>query len=208
MFDDMFENDFTTIPLKNGCKLIYGTLKQQLLPTEEEMDKLWSIRPTQREEYNMYGKTIPVPRYFQFFSKAKLITAFSGQTFASDLLTCEGYPTRIMDQCPGMYNYNSTLINWYMTGNDYVSFHGDKERGLVQSSPIISISLGGSRRFQVKDNETKEMVFNKIINHGDCLIMHGKEFQYTYKHSIPKMVAKKDGIVSPRVNLTIRNYLR
>ncbi len=116
------------------------------------------------------------------------------------------YTSRVMEQCPDKYNYNSVLVNWYMTGNDYVSLHGDRERGLVQSTPIVSISLGGSRTFQVKKNDTKELVYQEMLNDGDCIIMKGTDFQHKYKHCIPKMIAKKHGTVLPRINLTIRSY--
>ncbi|AET42773.1 hypothetical protein EXVG_00124 [Emiliania huxleyi virus 202] len=206
-FKDIFQDgNYEVITLDHGCEVIRGKLRDELMPSEDEWTGMWNSRPTTRDTYSMYGKVVNVPRYFTFYSKRMLLTAFGGQTFCADMMNDASYTSRILEKCPDKYNYNSVLVNWYMTGADYVSLHGDRERGLVQSTPIISVSLGGSRIFHVKKDDTKELVFDKMLNDGDCIIMKGVDFQHKYKHSIPKMVAKKYGTVQPRVNLTIRSY--
>lgn len=206
-FKEMFENEqYQVINLKHDCEIIKGRMRADLMPTPDELTGLWDSRPKTRDTYSMYGKVVNVPRYFTFYSKRMLLTAFGGQTFCADMVKDASYTSRVMEQCPDKYNYNSVLVNWYMTGNDYVSLHGDRERGLVQSTPIVSISLGGSRTFQVKKNDTKELVYQEMLNDGDCIIMKGIDFQHKYKHCIPKMIAKKHGTVLPRINLTIRSY--
>lgn len=206
-FSSMFVSDsFEKIELKHNCFVLRGTLASNLMPSETELSGLWNDRPKTRNTYHIYGKTVDVPRYLKFYSLRNLLTAFGGQTFGADMVDDASYTARVLKACPSRYGYNSVLINWYMTGSDYVAMHGDKERGLVQTTPIISVSLGASRRFTIQDVATKEMVFDSILKNGECIIMSGSDFQYKYKHSVPKMVAKKHGVVGPRINLTLRQY--
>ncbi len=204
-FDEIIINR-KVIELDDGCRIIYGQLNKCLQPTENEKETLWSERPLQRHMYTMYGKQIPAPRFFKFYSSQEINVGFGGQSFHSDArVNTVEYGNRILESMPLKYGYNSMLLNWYMTEKDYVAFHGDKERGLVQTTPIISISIGGSRRFQIMKND-KTMVFDQMIHDNDVIIMQGQNFQYKYKHSIKKAL-KRDGVVNPRINITLRRYI-
>lgn len=40
---------------------------------------------------------------------------------------------------------NHVLIQYYRTGNDYISEHSDKTIDVVQDSKIVNVSLGAER---------------------------------------------------------------
>ena len=122
-------------------------------------------------------------------------------------------------ECPRQQPiYNTVLANWYPSGNDYIGWHGDREKGIESRiAPIISVSLGAGRRFQVRKDANKanhenpntknaKPLVDILLEDGDCVIMGGAEFQTRFKHRVPKMVARKDGEVGARINLTIRRY--
>lgn len=46
-----------------------------------------------------------------------------------------------------------------------------------------------------------------MLGDCDCVVMGGPNFQHKFKHRVPKMVAKRDGLVGPRINLTVRKYV-
>lgn len=58
----------------------------------------------------------------------------------------------------------------------------------------------------MRDEASREVVFSDLLNDGDCMVMGGATFQTRFKHRVPKMVAKRDGVVGRRINLTIRKY--
>ena len=107
---------------------------------------------------------------------------------------------------PSACGHNAIVANWYPTGADYIGWHGDKEAQIDASAPIVSVSLGSSRRFQVREEASREYVFDELLGDGDCVVMGGPRFQRKFKHRVPKMVAQRDGEVGPRINLTVRRY--
>lgn len=96
------------------------------------------------------------------------------------------------------HNFNSCLVNLYRDGEDHMSYHADNEKELRINPVIFSLSLGESRDFYFKHNESKEVV-KLQLNNGDLLIMQGQT-QDCWKHSIPK----RSRIKNPRLNLTFR----
>jgi alkylated DNA repair dioxygenase AlkB len=92
---------------------------------------------------------------------------------------------------------NFVLVNYYRDGASYLGYHSDDETDLVSNTPIISISLGGSRDFHLKNIETGEVTKFKLQDR-DGLIMFG-DCQSRYKHAVPKRAHAQ-----PRLNLTFR----
>ncbi len=100
--------------------------------------------------------------------------------------------------------FNSALLNLYRDGRDSVAWHSDDEPELGADPLIASLSLGATRRFDLR---TKTTVGRRQIQipliHGSLLLM-GAGTQCVWQHRI----AKTTGAVGPRVNLTLRNILR
>ncbi len=99
------------------------------------------------------------------------------------------------------YNFNYCLLNLYNNGEDYIGMHSDDESDLTPFSPIVSLSLGETRHFDIhhKNNNDK---YRYDLNFGDIAVMGG-EFQKKFKHGIP--MQKK--ITKPRISLTFRNIV-
>lgn len=97
--------------------------------------------------------------------------------------------------------YNFTLVNYYSSGTDSISYHSDSERFLGPNPCIASISLGAPRDFMLRhvDYRTNGIPVQKFNLHdGDMVVMRGKT-QHKYQHAIPKR-AKAEG----RINITFR----
>lgn len=100
-------------------------------------------------------------------------------------------------------NYNSMLINWYDNGHHYIGSHSDKEECLDTSVPILSVSIGETRVFRVRDLENRVVLDHHMQNHS-YILMEGA-FQKEYKHEVPKVNGEKGGKLGPRVNVTFRS---
>jgi len=98
--------------------------------------------------------------------------------------------------------FNACLLNLYPDGDSSLSYHKDDEPEMDKFAPIVSFSLGATRKFYLKNDETKEV--EKIVhNEGELLIMNYPT-QEEWTHSIPKEKKVKE----PRISLTFRRFLR
>ena len=108
---------------------------------------------------------------------------------------------------------NCCNVNWYQNGADSVGWHSDDE-SLFQSKSddtlILSLSLGQSRKFEVKlmEHRDDDEITTVVLRNGDVLTMEGL-FQKYYVHRVPKQYAlggggKGGGGSRPRINLTWR----
>ena len=206
----LFDGNAEHLDLTSGCWLLRGKLRKKLQPSEQEVEDMWAAQPPHREKLEMYGKPVELPRLVQLYSAEPLtVRVLAGKEIHAQPLSKEtpGYLRRVLAGMPAEASYNSVLSNWYPSGNDYIGWHGDREKQIdSDTAPIVSISLGAPRRFQVRHEASRRLVFDHLLEDGECVVMGGAGFQQTYKHRVPKMVAKKDSDVKRRLNLTVRKY--
>jgi alkylated DNA repair dioxygenase AlkB len=99
-----------------------------------------------------------------------------------------------IEKVQGTYNY--CLLNLYRDGRDSVGWHADDERGMGDT--IASLSLGETRTFEIRHNETKQKMSFPVKN-GTLVIMTGT-MQRFWKHRVPRTTEE----VGERINLTYR----
>lgn len=83
------------------------------------------------------------------------------------------------------------FCNLYKNGSDYAPYHRDD-----YGCDIVSLSLGATRKFYFKNDETK-IVKEYQLKNGD-LFYFPLEINKNYKHSIPV----QKNIIEPRINIT------
>ena len=152
--------------------------------------------------YNItiYGKTHLFPRSMSWFGKVPY--TFSGVTLKQDVKPPE--PLRILlDLVRDTYSdkLNCCLLNYYKDGSDYINWHSDDEFIFDSKEPIVTLSVGGSRRFKVRSILNHSDVEEYDSGHGDIIVMP-PGFQQTHQHSIPKTSKQVD----PRLSFTFRSY--
>ncbi len=94
--------------------------------------------------------------------------------------------------------FNSVLLNLYRNGKDEIRWHSDKEEQLGTNPTIISLNLGESRTFHMKNKLNGENI-DYFMENGDLLIMH-ENCQINWLHAI----LKEKSVVKPRISLTFR----
>ena len=97
--------------------------------------------------------------------------------------------------------FNSVLVNLYRDGKDSVSWHSDNEAINGREPTIASVSLGATRRFDLRHKATKETV-RADLEDGSLLVMSGLS-QHCWVHQIAKTASQ----VGPRINLTFRRII-
>ena len=121
------------------------------------------------------------------------------QPLFDDLLTSPFWP-------PG-FSPDIVLINMYQNGEDSISPHADDEPEIDQTRPIVSVSLGATRTFNIRERflcpgEKQYKKASLALTHGQFLIML-PGMQKDHLHWIPK----EPHIVLPRINMTFRSYI-
>lgn len=155
----------------------------------------------QQGEIVLFGKKHATPRLEAFCADDQKSYGYSGQRLITHEFTKELNEIRQKLTLEIGTSFNSVLLNLYRTGNDSNGWHADNEPELGKNPIIASLSLGATRRFDLKHNTTKEQ-HSFHLNHGSLLIMGG-ELQHHWKHQI----AKTKKVNDPRINLTFRNII-
>lgn len=88
---------------------------------------------------------------------------------------------------------NECLVSYYQDGSAHVGWHRDG--GRVQGSPIVSVSLGGRRSFDVRSPAGEQWRWE--LGAGDLLVLGGDAAGW--KHRVPRRAH-----AGPRMSLTFR----
>lgn len=153
-----------------------------------------------QEEIKMYGKVFPVPRKTAWYGYEGFNYKYSGilcnpEPWTKELLDIK----KVIEFFLKEENFNSVLLNLYRDGNDKVSWHADDEKELGINPTIASVSLGATRRFDLKHKDDPDQKLQLELPSGSLVVMKGA-LQHHWLHQIP--VQKK--INQPRINLTFR----
>jgi alkylated DNA repair dioxygenase AlkB len=190
----------STINLENNSWIIYGNIPDSI---EYDFEKLWNLHPENYGSVMIYGKKIETPRYQQSFL---IPYYFSGLTHEAIDLPNEFNKFMVWSNSLEINSkFNQALVNWYANGHHYIGAHSDSTIQLVKDSPIMSISLGESRKFRIRDRKTKKIVLDLEMKDRTYIIMGG-EMQTFYTHEVPKINGIKGENTGKRINITFRNF--
>jgi alkylated DNA repair dioxygenase AlkB len=159
-------------------------------------EQLMALTPWRQEIATVMGRRVPIPRLTAWHGAAGYVYSGIKMTPASwnpSLLEIKA----VAEACAG-HAFNSVLLNLYRDGRDSVSWHADNEPGLGRNPVIASVSLGATRRFQMKHRGRAARIVLDLPS-GSCLIMAGAT-QHHWLHQVPKTAQP----VGPRINLTFR----
>ena len=178
-----------------------ATLYHDFLDAQFAMRAFNQIRDESQWEHpeiTIFGNTVLEPRLSTWHNELGEGYKYSGvmrraQPFSKTL-------SDIRKRCSEVTNtpFNSALVNFYRNGQDGVGWHSDNEACNGPEPTIASVSLGATRRFDMRHRKTGETI--KIqLESGSLLVMAGKSQQY-WVHQ----VAKTKRVHEPRINLTFR----
>ena len=95
--------------------------------------------------------------------------------------------------------FNSVGLNLYRDGSDSVALHNDKTEQLVVGAPIAILSLGQTRRMQIRAKEGRRGSIFVELEAGSLLVM-SYACQFTHDHGIPKAHEE----IGSRISLAFR----
>lgn len=172
-----------------------------LAKSEFYFNQLYQNIDWKEEKIKMFGKTHLVPRKTAWYGDEQCTYEYSG-------IVCEPLPwnvelLEIKHAVEAQLNnivFNSVLLNLYRNGNDKMGWHADDEKELGINPVIASVSLGATRRFDLKHKKLPNEKHQFQLNPGSLFVMLGTTQHYWF-HQIP---AQKK-VLGPRINLTFRS---
>lgn len=102
---------------------------------------------------------------------------------------------------------NHVILTLYAKEKDCIGWHADKTESFEAGSDILLMSLGQTREFHLRNNETQKVTV-VIVEAGDLFVL-GWETNKTFQHSIVpysseiKLDSKRG--VAPRISICWRN---
>ena len=166
--------------------------------TREAFEFLRENTPWEQPEIVMFGKKHKQSCLSTWHSDAGVNYVYSGVERMAHPIN--EILSEIRRRCEVAANskFNSVLVNFYRDGSAGMGWHADNEAINGREPTIASVSLGATRRFDLRHRETKQTV--KVdLGDGSLLVMSGLS-QQCWVHQIAK-TAKP---VGPRINLTFR----
>lgn len=147
----------------------------------------------------MFGRRSPVPRLDVWMADPDAVYSYSGITMAVHSWTPAVARLRdAVGRATGV-TFNSVLLNRYRDGRDGVAWHADDEPELGVEPVIASISLGATRRFQLRRRNDPTERRSIELHHGDLMVMSGRT-QAEWHHAVPRTARS----VGERISLTFR----
>jgi alkylated DNA repair dioxygenase AlkB len=195
----LFSDKRELLPFDGSALLIPKFLE----PTQTAplFQQIMDETPWEMPEMVMFGKKYSQAGLSTWFTNTNVSYVYSGITRTPHAMT--PVLQAVMDHCTvaSGAEYNSVLVNLYRDGNDSVSWHSDNEEINGSEPTIASVSLGATRRFDLRHKESGETV-RVDLEDGSLLVMSGLS-QHCWVHQIAKTKSK----VGPRINLTFRRVV-
>jgi alkylated DNA repair dioxygenase AlkB len=172
-------------------------IPEGILPSFEDV---WDEHPEEKAVVIMYGNEISCPRWQQSYMNDY---TFTGMAHEKKSLPKIFEPVLGWVNNLGYGKFNQVMLNWYENGHHYIGTHADSTVQLEKDSEIVSISLGATRKFRIRDNN--KIVKDIELKNFDTVVMGGI-FQDELKHEIVKVNGKKGEMVKKRINITFRKF--
>lgn len=166
---------------------------------DQWLAELLAKTPWQQPEVFIHGRHFPVPRLLAWYGDAEASYRYSGLTHQPLPWTPLLAEIRARVQDEVGQPFNGLLINHYRDGQDSMGWHSDNEAVLGVNPVVVSLNLGGTRRFDLRRTGSTRIEHSLELAHGSLLVMAGQT-QHYWQHQ----VAKTRQPCAPRLNLTFR----
>jgi len=151
----------------------------------------------QHNNIKMFGRDIQLPRLEAIIGDGDY--SYSGVTLKAQPWGKQGlyFIKQRIEKTTG-FSYGIGIGNQYRDGNDHIGWHSDDSPEMGKNPAIASLSLGATRKFQLRHKQTRQ-VYTFELTHGSLFVML-PGCQEQYHHRICK-APKQDGL---RINWTFR----
>ncbi|MFI8479581.1 alpha-ketoglutarate-dependent dioxygenase AlkB family protein [Pseudomonas sp. NPDC078700] len=196
-------NLFADTPLQlPGAELDFHPQWLSAELADQWLAKIYQQTPWQQPQVNLFGRRHPVPRLLAWYGDEGVGYRYSGLYHAP--LPWTPLLAEVRAQLAAFVGQplNGLLLNYYRDGQDSMGWHSDDEAELGPNPIVVSLSLGGSRRFDLRRKGQQRIEHSLQLDHGSLLVMRA-----TTQHYWQHQIAKTRKPCAPRLNLTFRYVL-
>jgi alkylated DNA repair dioxygenase AlkB len=191
--------NFTCHHLQDGHCFWSGQLPDQLMPSTIEFEILWQLHPREYHRIKLFDRWVQTPRWQQAYHKDYIYTGQLNRALPvpNAILPFWHWGQGCLDR-----RLNGILLNWYdgQLGH-YIGKHRDSITNMIDGAPIVTISLGESRKFRLRPWRGKGYL-DFAANHGTVFILpYATNLNWT--HEVPG--SKK--YQGQRISITLRAFL-
>jgi alkylated DNA repair dioxygenase AlkB len=132
-----------------------------------DFECLWALHPAEPSVLVLYGRPVPIPRFQQAFGRDY---RFSNQ------VSCAAPVPALLEPCLDWARtvderINGLLLNWYDGSQGHrIGPHRDSAEGLVEGSPILTLSFGQARVFRMRRWRGEGRV-DVEVGHGSVVLI-------------------------------------
>jgi alkylated DNA repair dioxygenase AlkB len=195
------------VPADRKTHMIFGQVfvSTRLPPALDEfawshLAQLWDLHPATvhsiRQPFT--GRIIPLPRWQQAYGRDYVYTgrvnlALPILPILEPFLT---FARREFDP-----RLNGLLLNWYDANqHHYIGAHRDSIVGLVEGTPIVTITAGATRTFRLRPRKGRTFV-DFPASHGTVFVMPW-ETNLNTRHEVPH----RKNATGRRISITARAF--
>ena len=106
---------------------------------------------------------------------------------------------RIQEQLA--YRPNNCLVNYYPTGDNYISFHSDQDQEMKADTGVAILSLGSVRTMTLRSVTNKKIQYHYPLQPGSAFFMEDR-IQSHWQHGI----LREPG-AGPRISMSFRSLI-
>ena len=194
----MLPEQFRRVELDGQHRLYVGRLPDELVPTVDAFELLWSLHPAEYHLIRVHNRTVHTPRWQQAFGRDY---EFSGTQSKS--LPIHELLAPFLEWCGSAISpaLNGMLLNWYDGSlGHYISAHRDSRKNLQIGAPIVTISLGESRTFRLRPFRGNGFM-DFDASDGTVFLMP-YETNLSWTHEVPHHSRNK----GRRISVTVRAF--
>ncbi len=159
--------------------------------------------PWTQPQVRLYGRSFAVPRRVVWYGDVQARYRYSGLVHEPLPWTPLLAEVRQRVEQQVGESLNGVLLNLYRDGQDAMGWHSDDEPELGPEPLVVSLSLGATRRFDLRRTGNSRIEHSLELEHGSLLVMSGPT-QHHWQHQI----ARTRKVLTPRLNLTFRQIHR
>lgn len=195
---DLFDSGQPQELLSGASSAVLHSAVLEPNQTRDAFEMLHAQTPWEQHDVVVFGRRVAQPRLVAWFASPPVAYRYAGLTLEPHAFTPLLFELKKRVEVIAGERFNSVLLNLYRTGTDSNGWHADNEPEFGVDPVIASLSLGATRRFDLRNRDTKETIKSNLAS-GDLVVMSG-ECQREWIHQAPKQLREQE----PRINLTFR----
>lgn len=178
-------------------------LPDELRPDREGFEELWSLHPERYHRIRMHGREVETPRWQQAYGADYRYTGRVNRALPIPPLLA---PLLAWARASFDERLNGLLLNWYDADHEHhIGRHRDSTAGLVEGTPIVTISLGAERVFRLRPWRVEGAGRIDVPVPDGAVLVMGWATNLAFTHEVPFRPSKDAG---RRISVTVRAFDR